>query len=117
MALLSLLNRCNEAEYRVIITDAIGFSVMALVFLIYSRIFLLVRKRIRQDLDLSISESQRLLGSDNLSENIRTRERHIAFQCSCLLVFLPSAGHHVLLWKMYFTNIGDLPLWQLPQIG
>ena len=25
VALLSLLNRCNEAEYRLIITDAIGF--------------------------------------------------------------------------------------------
>ena len=117
VALLSILNRCNEAEYRLIITDAIGFPVMALMFLIYSRIFLLVRKWIRQDLDLSISESQRLLGSDNLSENIRTRERHIAFSVFCLLVFLPFAGHHVLLWKMYFTNIGDLPLWQLPQIG
>ncbi|CAH3046551.1 unnamed protein product, partial [Porites lobata] len=79
VALLSLLNRCNEAEYRLIITDAIGFPVMALMFLIYSRIFLLMQKWIRQDLDLSISESQRLLGSDNLSENIRTRERHIAF--------------------------------------
>ena len=49
------------------------------MFLIYSRIFLFVPKWIRQDLDPSISESQRLLGSDNLSENIRTRERQIAF--------------------------------------
>ena len=66
---------------------------------------------------LYFRESKIVIGSDNLSENIRTRERHIAFSVFCLLVFLPSAGHHVLLWKMYFTNIGDLPLWQLPQIG
>lgn len=97
VALLSLLNRCNEAEYRLIITDAIGFPVMALMFLIYSRIFLLVRRWIRQDLDLSISESQRLLGSDNLSENIRTRERHIAFS-----IFL-FVGVFALCWTPCFV--------------
>ena len=97
VALLSLLNRCNEAEYRLIITDAIGFPVMALMFLIYSRIFFLVRRWIRQDLDFSISESQRLLGSENLSENIRTRERHIAFS-----VFL-FVGVFALCWTPCFV--------------
>ena len=76
---LSFVNRCNEAGYRLIITDAIGFSVIALVFLLYSRIFFFVRRWLRQDLDLSIPESQRFLGSENLSENIRSRKRHIAF--------------------------------------
>ena len=97
MALLSLLNRCNEAEYRLIITDAVGFPVMALMFLIYSRIFFLVRRWIRQELDRSIPESQRLLGSENLSENTRTRERHIAFS---MFLFV---GVFALCWTLCFV--------------
>ena len=98
VALLSLLNKCNEAEYRLIITDAIGIPTLLFVFLTYSRIFCLVRRWIRQDLDRSfISEGQSLLGSENFSDNIRRRERRIAFS-----VFL-FVGVFALCWTPCFV--------------
>ncbi|XP_068688917.1 beta-2 adrenergic receptor-like isoform X2 [Montipora foliosa] len=78
-ALLFLLNQCNEKEYRLIIVDAIGFSAMVFMFIIYSRIFYLVRKCIRQDLENSLESSgSSLLASDDFNENLRRREREIA---------------------------------------
>ena len=98
VALLSLLNHCNEKEYRLIITDAIGIPTMLFVFLIYSRIFYLVRTFIRQDLEESTSsERQSLLGSENLTENIRKRERKVATS-----VFL-FVGAYFLCWAPCFV--------------
>jgi len=42
VAALSLLNYCNEKEYRLIVSDTIGIPTMLFMFLIYSRIFCLV---------------------------------------------------------------------------
>lgn len=98
VALLSLLNYCNEKEYRLIITDAIGIPTMLFMFLIYSRIFYLVRTFIRQDLEESTSsERQSLLGSEHLTENIRKRERKIAMS-----VFL-FVGAFFLCWAPCFV--------------
>lgn len=98
VAALSLLNYCNEKEYRLIVSDTIGIPTMLFMFLIYSRIFCLVRRFIRQDLEKSnISESQSLLGSENLSENIRKREREIAMS-----VFL-FVGAFALCWTPCFV--------------
>ena len=98
VAALSLLNYCNEKEYRLIVSDTIGISTMLFMFLIYSRIFCLVRRFIRQDLERSnINESQSLLGSENLSENIRKREREIAMS-----VFL-FVGAFALCWTPCFV--------------
>ena len=98
VALLSLPNYCNEKEYRLIITDAIGIPTMLFMFFIYSRIFYLVRTFIRQDLEKSTSsERQGLLGSENLTENIRKRERKIAMS-----VFL-FVGAFFLCWAPCFV--------------
>ena len=98
VALLSLLNKCNEVEYRLVITNAIGIPTMLFMFVIYARIFYLVRRWIRQDLKTnSISESQNLLGSEDLSDNIRRRERGIAFS-----VFL-FVGVFALCWVPCFV--------------
>ena len=96
---LSLLNICNEREYRFIITNAIGFPTMIFMFLIYSRIFYVVRKFIRQDLnDHSVSPRDGLLASDNsLTESIRRREREIAMS-----VFL-FVGAFALCWVPCFV--------------
>ena len=98
VAMLSLLNQCNENEYKLIIIDVIGIPTMLFMFLIYYRIFRLVRRFIRQDLEEStISESQSLLGNENLSENIRKRERDIAIS-----VFL-FVGNFALCWTPCFV--------------
>ena len=96
---LSLLNICNEREYRFIITNAIGFPTMIFMFLIYSRIFYVVRKFIRQDLnDRSVSPRDGLLASDNsLTESKRRREREIAMS-----VFL-FVGAFALCWVPCFV--------------
>ena len=96
---LSLLNTCNEREYRFIITNAIGFPTVIFMFLIYSRIFYVVRKFIRQDPnDRSVSPRDGLLASDNsLTESIRKREREIAMS-----VFL-FVGAFVLCWVPCFV--------------
>lgn len=96
---LSLLNICNEKEYRFIITNAIGFPTVIFMFLIYSRIFYVVRKFIRQDLNNpSVSPRDGLLASDNsLTESIRRREREIAMS-----VFL-FVGAFALCWVPCFV--------------
>ena len=95
---LSLLNICNEREYRFIITNAIGFPTVIFMFLIYSRIFYVVRKFIRQDLNnRSVSPRDGLLASDkSLTESIRRREREIAMS-----VFL-FVGAFALCWVPCF---------------
>ena len=100
---LSLLNICNEREYRheyrFILTNAFGFPTVIFMFLIYSRIFYVVRKFIRQDLNNpSVSPRDGLLASDNsLTESIRRREREIAMS-----VFL-FVGAFALCWVPYFV--------------
>lgn len=80
VALLSLLNKTNEKEYRLIVTDAIGIPTMLFMFLIYLRIFYLVRRCIRRDLeDITGSEQQGLVRSGDQSESIRRREKDVAF--------------------------------------
>lgn len=97
-AILSLLNQCNEKEYRLIIVDAIGFPAMVFMFIIYSRIFYLVRKCIRQDLENSLESSgSSLLASDDFNENVRRREREIAMS-----VFL-FVGAFALCWTPCFV--------------
>ncbi|XP_068724432.1 histamine H2 receptor-like [Montipora capricornis] len=97
-ALLSLLNQCNEKEYRLIIVDAVGFPAMVFMFIIYSRIFYLVRKCIRQDLENSLESSgSSLLASDDFNENVRRREREIAMS-----VFL-FVGAFALCWTPCFV--------------
>lgn len=76
VALLSLPNYCNEKEYRMIVISVIGIPTMLFMFLIYSRIFYLVRRFIRRDLETS--ERQSLLGSKDFNENVRKREKDIA---------------------------------------
>ena len=84
VALLSVLNMNHEEEYRLIVTDAIGIPTMLFMFLFYIRIFYLVRRCIRRDLEESIgSERQCLLRSvDELAEGIRKREKEVAFSVS-----------------------------------
>ena len=81
VALLSLLNMCHEAQYRWIVSNAIGIPTIVFMMVIYLRIFYLVRRCIRRDLEESIgSEQQSLLRSvDELTEDIRKREREVAF--------------------------------------
>ena len=81
VALLSLLNTCHEAQYRRIVSNAIGIPTIVFMMVIYLRIFYLVRRCIRRDLEESIgSEQQSLLRSvDELAEDIRKREREVAF--------------------------------------
>ena len=100
---LSLLHICNEREYRFIMTNAFGLPTVIFMFLIYSRIFYVVRKFIRQDLNnrsVSPRDGPRdgLLASDNsLTESIRRREREIAMS-----VFL-FVGAFALCWVPCFV--------------
>ncbi|XP_078365396.1 beta-2 adrenergic receptor-like [Oculina patagonica] len=81
VASLSLLNKCHEAEYQLIVADAIGIPTMLFMIVIYLRIFCLVRRFIRRDLEDSVgSEQQSLLRSyDQLAEGIRKREKEVAY--------------------------------------
>ena len=103
---LSLLNICNEREYRFIITNAIGFPTVIFMFLIYSRIFYVVRKFIRQDLNnRSVSPRDGLLASDNsLTESIRRREREIAMS-----VFLFVGAFCPLLGTLFYYGECNIP--------
>ena len=106
VALLSLLNKCNEAEYRRIVANAIGMPTILFMIVIYLRIFYLVRRCIRRDLEQSIgSEQQSLLRSlDELTEDIRKREREVAFS-----VFL-FVGVFFLCWAPCFVLENVIPL-------
>ena len=61
VALLSLLNKCHEAEYRRIVSNAIGIPTIVFMIVIYLRIFYLVRRYIRRDLEESIGIEQQSL--------------------------------------------------------
>lgn len=106
VALLSLLNKCHEAEYRRIVANAIGIPTILFMIVIYLRIFYLVRRCIRRDLEQSIgSEQQSLLRSvDELAEDIRKREREVAFS-----VFL-FVGVFFLCWAPCFVLENVIPL-------
>ena len=106
VALLSLLNSCNETKYRRIVSNAIGIPTIIFMFLIYLRIFCLVRKCIRRDLEQSTeSEQQCLLRSvDELTEDIRKREREVAFS-----VFL-FIGVFFVCWAPCFVMENVIPL-------
>lgn len=106
VALLSLLNKCHEAEYRRIVANAIGIPTILFMIVIYLRIFYLVRRCIRRDLEQSIgSEQQSLLRSvDELTEDIRKREREVAFS-----VFL-FVGVFFLCWAPCFVLENVIPL-------
>lgn len=106
VAFLSLLNYCNEKEYRMIVISVIGIPTMLFMFLIYSRIFYLVRRFIRRDLETS--ERQSLLGSNDFNENVRKREKDIAMS-----VFL-FVGAFAVCWMpcfimeiIYYKNTKD----------
>lgn len=106
VALLSLLNKCHEAEYRRIVSNAIGIPTIVFMIVIYLRIFYLVRRCIRRDLEQSIgSEQQGLLRSvDELTEDIRKREREVAFS-----VFL-FVGVFFICWAPCFVMENVIPL-------
>ena len=106
VALLSLLNKCHEAEYRRIVSNAIGIPTIVFMIVIYLRIFYLVRKCIRRDLEQSIgSEQQSLLRSvDELTEDIRKREREVAFS-----VFL-FVGVFFVCWVPCFVMENVIPV-------
>lgn len=99
VALLSLLNKCNEAKYQLIVADAVGIPTMLFMMVFYLRIFYLVRKCIRRDLEDSIgSEHQSLLRSlDQLAEDIRRREKEVA---SSVFLFV---GVFFLCWAPCFV--------------
>ncbi|XP_078363944.1 beta-2 adrenergic receptor-like [Oculina patagonica] len=99
VASLSLLNKCHEKKYRLIVTDAIGIPMMLFMIVIYLRIFYLVRRFIRRDLEDSVgSEQQSLLRSyDQLAEGIRKREKEVAYS-----VFL-FVGVFFLCWAPCFV--------------
>lgn len=81
VALLSLLNENNESEFRLIVTDAIGIPTMIFMFLIYQRIFYLVRRCIRRDFEESTESQQSLLRGvpvPQLAVGINRREREVA---------------------------------------
>ncbi|KAJ7337171.1 hypothetical protein OS493_010025 [Desmophyllum pertusum] len=71
VALLSLLNKTNEKEYRLIVTDAIGIPTMLFMFLIYLRIFYLVRRCIRRDLEDITGVSSKVWYMDKDSEGLQ----------------------------------------------
>lgn len=106
VALLSLLNSCSETKYRRIVSNAIGIPTIVFMFVIYLRIFCLVRRCIRRDLEQSIgSEQQSLLRSvDELTEDIRKREREVAFS-----VFL-FVGVFFVCWAPCFVMENVIPL-------
>ena len=106
VALLSLLNKCHEAEYRQIVSNAIGIPTIVFMIVIYLRIFYLVRRCIRRDLEESIGgEQQSLLRSvDELTEDIRKREREVAFS-----VFL-FVGVFFICWAPCFVMENVVPL-------
>ena len=106
VALLSLLNTCQEAKYRQIVSNAIGIPTIIFMLVIYLRIFYLVRSCIRRDLEESIaSEQQSLLRSvDELAEDIRKREREVAFS-----VFL-FVGVFFVCWAPCFVMENVIPL-------
>ena len=108
MALLSLLNKCHEAEYRRIVSNAIGIKTIVFMIVIYLRIilFYLVRKCIRRDLEQSIGSEQQslLLSVDELTEDIRKREREVAFS-----VFL-FVGVFFVCWVPCFVMENVIPV-------
>ena len=106
VAHLSLLNACHEAEYRRIVSNAIGIPTIVFMIVIYLRIFYLVRRCIRRDLEESIaSEQQSLLRSvDELTEDVRKREREVAFS-----VFL-FVGVFFVCWAPCFVMENVIPL-------
>lgn len=99
VASLSLLNKSHEKEYQLIVADAIGIPTMLFMIVIYLRIFYLVRRFIRRDLEDSFaSEQQSLLRSyDQLAEGIRKREKEVAYS-----VFL-FVGVFFLCWAPCFV--------------
>ena len=111
VALLSVLNKCNicMATNHLIVADGIGIPSMLAMIAIYLRIFCLVRRCIRRDLEQIMgSEEQSLLRSQNqMAEGIRRREREVAFSVFLFVgVFLLCWAPGILMSNVIFCISG-----------
>ena len=112
VALLSLLNPCHEVKNQLIIINTIGIPTMLFMVVIYLKLFHLVRRSIRRDIDEIIgSEQQSLLrNTDEMAEGIRRREREVALSVSLFagVFFLCWAPCVVMENVIYIISGGDI---------